>query len=103
MSYARAFSQKDNWITEYSTTANFGLSPILEVWNKINNRRTNNRNMQYTRSVQGTQRTRSVQGTWRRKPRSRDHLAHVHWSECIVPSRISPVVELYFFFGHTAS
>jgi len=39
MSYARAFSQKDNWITEYSTTANFGLSPVLEVWNKINDRR----------------------------------------------------------------
>ena len=39
MSYARAFSAKDTWITEYSTTANFGLSPVLEVWNKINNRR----------------------------------------------------------------
>ena len=39
MSYARAFSAKDTWITEYSTTANFGLSPVLEVWNKIYNRR----------------------------------------------------------------
>ena len=41
MSYARAFSSKDTWITEYSTTANFGLTPVLEVWNKINNRRDN--------------------------------------------------------------
>ena len=39
MSYARAFSSKDTWITEYSTTANFGLTPVLEVWNKINDRR----------------------------------------------------------------
>ena len=39
MSYARAFSSKDTWITEYSTSANFGLSPVLEVWNKINDRR----------------------------------------------------------------
>ena len=41
MSYARAFSTKDTWITEYSTTANFGLTPVLEVWNKINDRRDN--------------------------------------------------------------
>ena len=40
MSYARAFSQIDTWITEYSTTANFGLTPVLEVWNKINDRRS---------------------------------------------------------------
>ena len=39
MSYARAFSKIDTWITEYSTTANFGLTPVLEVWNKINDRR----------------------------------------------------------------
>ena len=39
MSYARAFSQIDTWITEYSTTANFGLTPVLEVWNRVNNRR----------------------------------------------------------------
>ena len=39
MSYARAFSQIDTWITEYSLTANFGLTPVLEVWNKVNNRR----------------------------------------------------------------
>lgn len=39
MSYARAFSKIDTWITEYSLTANFGLSPVLEVWNKINDRR----------------------------------------------------------------
>ena len=40
MSYARAFSQIDTWITEYSLTANFGLTPVLEVWNKINDRRS---------------------------------------------------------------
>ena len=39
MSYARAFSKIDTWITEYSVTANFGLTPVLEVWNKINDRR----------------------------------------------------------------
>ena len=39
MSYARAFSQIDTWITEYSLTANFGLTPVLEVWNRVNNRR----------------------------------------------------------------
>ena len=39
MSYARAFSQIDTWITEYSLTSNFGLTPVLEVWNKVNNRR----------------------------------------------------------------
>ena len=39
MSYARAFSKIDTWITEYSTTANFGLTPVLEVWNKVNDRR----------------------------------------------------------------
>jgi hypothetical protein len=36
MSRARAYVEKDTWITEASVTSNFGLSPILEVWNKIN-------------------------------------------------------------------
>ena len=36
MSRARAYVEKDTWITEQSTTSNFGLSPILEVWNKVN-------------------------------------------------------------------
>ena len=36
MSIARAYADKDTWITEASVTSNFGQSPILEVWNKIN-------------------------------------------------------------------
>ena len=36
MSRARGYVEKDTWITEASTTSNFGASPILEVWNKIN-------------------------------------------------------------------
>jgi len=39
MSRARAYVEKDTWITEQSTTSNFGLSPILEVWNKVNSTR----------------------------------------------------------------
>tara|TARA_R110000744_G_scaffold173734_3_gene292466 strand:- start:932 stop:2395 length:1464 start_codon:yes stop_codon:yes gene_type:complete len=36
MSRARGYADRDTWITEASATSNFGLSPILEVWNKIN-------------------------------------------------------------------
>ena len=36
MSIARAYADKDTWITEASVTSNFGESPILEVWNNIN-------------------------------------------------------------------
>ena len=40
MSRARAYVEKDTWITELSTTSNFGSSPILEVWNKLNPKRS---------------------------------------------------------------
>ena len=36
MSIARAYADKDTWITEASVTSNFGETPILEVWNNIN-------------------------------------------------------------------
>ena len=36
MSIARAYADKDTWITEQSVTSNFGETPILEVWNKFN-------------------------------------------------------------------
>ena len=36
MSIARAYADKDTWITEASVTSNFGDTPILEVWNNIN-------------------------------------------------------------------
>ena len=35
MSIARAYADKDTWITEASVTSNFGETPILEVWNNI--------------------------------------------------------------------
>ena len=35
MSIARAYSDKDTWITEASVTSNFGETPILEIWNNI--------------------------------------------------------------------
>ena len=36
MSIARAYADKDTWITEASVTSNFGETPILEIWNNIN-------------------------------------------------------------------
>ena len=36
MSIARAYADKDTWITESSVTSNFGETPILEIWNNIN-------------------------------------------------------------------
>jgi len=37
MSIVRAYADKDTWITDSAVSANFGLSPILEVWNKYSN------------------------------------------------------------------
>ena len=36
MSIARAYADKDTWITDASVTSNFGETPILEIWNNIN-------------------------------------------------------------------
>lgn len=35
MSKIRSYADQDTWITESSTAANFGLSPIIEIWNKF--------------------------------------------------------------------
>lgn len=37
MSFARTYATKDTWITDAAVSANFGLSPILEVWSNYNN------------------------------------------------------------------
>jgi len=37
MSFARTYATKDTWITDAAASANFGLSPILEVWSNYNN------------------------------------------------------------------
>ena len=34
MSLVRAYTDQDSWINDSNTASNFGLSPILEVWNK---------------------------------------------------------------------
>ena len=34
MSIVRAYADKDTWVNESSTGANYGVSTILEVWNK---------------------------------------------------------------------
>lgn len=36
MSIVRSYIDRDSWITDSATGANYGLSPILEVWNKYN-------------------------------------------------------------------
>lgn len=36
MSIVRAYASQDTWVNESVTGANYGLSPILEVWNKYN-------------------------------------------------------------------
>ena len=38
MTVARAYADKDTWITEASVTSNFGASPILEIWEKLAHR-----------------------------------------------------------------
>ena len=36
MTVARVYADRDTWITEASVTSNFGASPILEIWEKVN-------------------------------------------------------------------
>ena len=44
MSFARTYATKDTWFTDASASANFGLSPILEVWGKYNSIRERKEN-----------------------------------------------------------
>tara|TARA_S200002703_G_scaffold75092_1_gene64733 strand:- start:2071 stop:3534 length:1464 start_codon:yes stop_codon:yes gene_type:complete len=37
MSIVRSYADRDTWINESATAANFGLSPVLEVWNRYDN------------------------------------------------------------------